>query len=135
MRATWSGSAPAAEQSTKAPTLSLIAALHPGLQFSAVQRSFTKAAHMLRGCLPHGTQHLCATVQDATRRDTAVGAMKQYARALIDGNLAEVAIYAGNGPGAVFKGTDSHGNRCVWGRLLRSGCNTCGMCGRGVHTL
>ena len=57
--------------------------------------------------------------QDATRRDTAVGAMKQYARALIDGNLAEVAIYAGNGPGAVFKGTDSHGNRC------ESRCLTC----------
>ena len=42
-----------------------------------------------------------------------MGAMRQYARALIDGNLAEVALYAGNGPGAVFKGTDSHGNRCV----------------------
>ena len=39
--------------------------------------------------------------------------MTKYARALIDGNLAEVAIYGSSGPGAVFKGTDSAGNRCT----------------------
>jgi len=69
--------------------------------------------HACVDAFPSTALIILVTVQDATRRDTAVGAMKQYARALIDGNLAEVAIYAGNGPGAVFKGTDSHGNRCV----------------------
>ena len=69
----------------------------------------------------HVSQHTeiaqSVAAQDATRRDTAVGAMTRYARALIDGNLAEVAIYAASGPGAVFKGTDSHGNRRVTGTL------------------
>jgi hypothetical protein len=37
--------------------------------------------------------------------------MTKYARALLDGNLAEVAIYGGSGPGATYKGTDSAGNR------------------------
>ena len=36
--------------------------------------------------------------------------MKDYARALLDGNLAEVAAY---GPGARLVGSDDNGNKCA----------------------
>ena len=50
-----------------------------------------------------------------TGSTSAVGALKDYARAILDGNLGEVAIY---GSGATLVGSDGVGNKCVRAQLL-----------------
>jgi len=47
-------------------------------------------------------------VKGAVGAESTAAAAKQYARAVLDGNLAEVALY---GQGAQYVGTDSAGNR------------------------
>lgn len=49
-------------------------------------------------------------MQEATGSQSAAGALKDYARAILDGNLAEVAIYGG---GARLVGADDAGNKCA----------------------